>query len=88
MKRPLLLALALLSTGCAYTRVELANKVHGTRFITSANIAQLDVKLTPTSATLRARGVDHSTPTKEIGNNFTKASAALAPLLGGAAVGL
>lgn len=88
MKPILLIALALPFTSCAYTRIELANKVHGTRFVTSADIAELDVTLTPTRAVLRGRGVNHSTPTKEIGNNFTKGGAAVAPLLGGAAFGL
>lgn len=84
----IILFVGLLSSGCAYTRVELANKFHGTCFVTSANIKGLKVRLTRESATIEAADVNHSIPTKEIGNNFTKGGAALAPLIGGAAVGL
>lgn len=83
-----IIVIAILFTGCAYTRVELANKVHGTTLITSANIVELDVKLTPTSAIIRARSVNHSVPTKEIGNNIGKAGTAAVGLLGAGVTGL
>lgn len=86
--RYLPLLCALLSSGCAYTRIELGNSVHGSRFVTSADIRGLKLTLTQKSATLKAVDVNHSTPTKEIGNNIAKGFTGAAGLAGGAAVGL
>lgn len=84
---PMLLC-AMLSTGCAYTRIELEKNGRGTTFVTSANIRGLKLTLTRTSATLEAANVNHSVPTKEIGNNIMKGFTGAAGLMGGAAAGL
>lgn len=86
--RLLALIAVMIAPGCAYSRIELANKDHGTRFVTSANIRGLKIKLTQKSATMEAVDVNHSIPTKEIGNNIAKGLTGAAGLAGGAVIGL